>query len=111
MSLYELKWRSWVARVDPASSGNHVAHDQFAALQLDTVPPGTLNYIGSRQHTPSEAIDLVNRVLLIKGYTLVRHDRLLSVINLEVEAIGIVASHSGHGATRPRQVRVDEVHI
>ncbi|MEX0818898.1 MAG: secretin N-terminal domain-containing protein, partial [Pirellulaceae bacterium] len=34
---------------------------------------------------PAEAIDLMNRVLLLKGYTLVRSERLLTLMNLEDE--------------------------
>ena len=53
------------------------------SLQMDTVPPGTLNYRDNRAYTPAEALDLLNGVLLTKGYTLVRRHRLLMVINEE----------------------------
>jgi len=49
----------------------------------DASPPGTFNYTDSREYTASEAIDLLNSVLLIKGYTLVRRERMLMLINLE----------------------------
>ena len=53
------------------------------SLVLDAPPPGTLNYTDNREYTPHEAIDLLNSVLLTKGYTLVRRDRMLMLINLE----------------------------
>lgn len=53
------------------------------SLVLETPPPGTFNYTDQREYTPAEAIDLLNSVLLTKGYTLVRRDRMLMLINLE----------------------------
>jgi type II secretory pathway component GspD/PulD (secretin) len=53
------------------------------SLLMEAAPPGTLNYTDDRLYTPAQAIDLLNSVLLIKGYTLVRHDRMLMVINLD----------------------------
>jgi hypothetical protein len=61
---------------------------------VDSAPTGTFNYSDNREYTPAEAIDLVNSVLLTKGYTLVRRDRMLTVIHLDdvrqTEAIPIV---------------------
>ena len=45
-------------------------------------PPGTFNYTSTREYTPSEAIDVLNGVLLIKGYTLIRRERMLVVVDL-----------------------------
>lgn len=58
---------------------------QQAGLSLvsDHVPTGTFNYTDDREYTPAEAIDLLNSVLLTKGYTLIRRGRMLMVINLE----------------------------
>ncbi|MGD0900779.1 MAG: secretin N-terminal domain-containing protein, partial [Thermoguttaceae bacterium] len=53
------------------------------SLVMDAPPPGTFNYSDDRQYTPAEAIDLLNSVLLTKGYTLVRRGRMLIVVNLE----------------------------
>ncbi len=39
---------------------------------MDNPPPGTFNYTDERTFTPAQAIDLLNGVLLTKGYTLVR---------------------------------------
>jgi type II secretory pathway component GspD/PulD (secretin) len=61
------------------------ANQADLSLVMDAPPSGTFNYIDRRQdsHSPSEAIDLLNSVLLTKGYTLVRRERMLMLINLE----------------------------
>ncbi|NLY01996.1 MAG: hypothetical protein GXY83_38425 [Rhodopirellula sp.] len=53
------------------------------SLLMDTPPPGTFNYSDDRTYTPAEAIDLLNSVLLMKGYTLVLRDRMLMLVNLD----------------------------
>ena len=53
------------------------------SLAMDSPPSGTFNYSDDRQFTPAEAIDLLNSILLTKGYTLVRRGRMLIVVNLE----------------------------
>jgi type II secretory pathway component GspD/PulD (secretin) len=53
------------------------------SLLLESPPPGTFNYRDSRSYTPAEALDVLNSVLLTKGYTLVRRDRMLVLVNLE----------------------------
>lgn len=53
------------------------------ALVLDAPVPGTFNYTDSNEYTPTEAIDLMNGVLLSKGYALIRRDRMLMVVNLQ----------------------------
>lgn len=55
------------------------------SLQIDYPPPGTFNYKDTRYYSPSEAIDIMNRVLLTKGFTLLRTGRLLTLVNLEEE--------------------------
>ena len=52
------------------------------SLVLDAPPPGTFNYNDDRQYSVAEAIDLLNGVLLTKGYTLIRRERMLIVVNL-----------------------------
>ena len=59
------------------------ADESDLSLIMDTPPPGTFNYTDNRSYTPAQAIDLLNGVLLTKGYTLIRRDRMLMVINLE----------------------------
>jgi type II secretory pathway component GspD/PulD (secretin) len=53
------------------------------SLLLESPPPGTFNYRDSRSYTPAEALDVLNSVLLTKGYTLVRRGRMLVLVNLD----------------------------
>src|SRR4029078_4992624 len=53
------------------------------SLLMESPPPGTFIYTDTRSYTPAEALDVLNGVLLTKGYTLVRHGRMLVVVNLE----------------------------
>ncbi len=53
------------------------------ALQYESLPTGTCNYVDDREYTVSEALDLLNSLLLIKGYLLVRRDQMLVVANRE----------------------------
>lgn len=52
------------------------------SLVLDAPPPGSFNYADSREYSVAEAIDLLNGVLLTKGYTLIRRDNMLMVLDL-----------------------------
>ena len=52
------------------------------SLVLDAPPPGTFNYSDQRAYTVPESLDLLNGVLLTKGYTLVRRDRMLILVDL-----------------------------
>jgi hypothetical protein len=60
-----------------------LAKESDLSLQLDEVPLGTFNFTDSHAYKPTEAVDLINAVLLTKGYTLLRRGRHLTVINLE----------------------------
>ncbi|MBI3836464.1 MAG: hypothetical protein HY288_00845 [Planctomycetia bacterium] len=51
------------------------------SLVLDTPPPGTFNYSDGREYTVSEALDLLNGVLSTKGFTLIRREKMLLVVN------------------------------
>ncbi len=53
------------------------------SLVMEGPPHGTFNYSDDRSYTPAEAIDLLNSILLTKGYTLVRRERMLMLIDLE----------------------------
>ncbi|MHB1038256.1 MAG: secretin N-terminal domain-containing protein [Pirellulales bacterium] len=53
------------------------------SLVMDSSPQGTFNYTDTKEYTPAQAIDLLNSVLLTKGYTLIRRERMLHVVNLE----------------------------
>jgi type II secretory pathway component GspD/PulD (secretin) len=69
----EQKWDDvleWFARQDNLS------------LVMDSVPAGTFTYSDTRSYTPAQAIDLLNSVLLTRGFTLIRQQRMLIVIEL-----------------------------
>jgi len=53
------------------------------SLVLDAPPPGTFNYSDTREYSVPEALDLLNGVLLTKGFTLIRRDKMLIVVDLE----------------------------
>lgn len=52
------------------------------SLVMEGPPHGTFNYSDRRAYTVSEAIDLINSVLLTKGYVLVRRGQMLILVNL-----------------------------
>ncbi|WP_010586775.1 secretin N-terminal domain-containing protein [Schlesneria paludicola] len=52
------------------------------SLDLNEVPPGTFNYWDDQQYTMTEALDILNGYLLMKGYVLVRRDRFLVCLNI-----------------------------
>ena len=61
-----------------------LAEEADLSLQVDTFPTGTFTYRDPyRTYTVSQAMDVCNSVLLNKGYTLVRRERLLIVVDLE----------------------------
>jgi type II secretory pathway component GspD/PulD (secretin) len=62
---------------------NWFAQQAGFSLVMNSPPQGTFNYTDDRSYTPAEAIDLLNSVLLTKGYTLVLRDRMVVLINLE----------------------------
>jgi len=53
------------------------------SLLYEDLPQGTCNYVDPREYTTADALDVLNSLLLIKGYTLVRRERMLVVINVE----------------------------
>ena len=53
------------------------------SLLMDAPPQGTFNYSDPRTYSQAQAIDLLNSVLLTKGYTLIRREKMLLLINLE----------------------------
>jgi len=53
------------------------------SLIMEGPPAGTFNYTDGQSYTVSEAIDVLNSILLTKGYTLVKREKMLIVVNLE----------------------------
>ncbi|WDQ15708.1 secretin N-terminal domain-containing protein [Rhodopirellula sp. P2] len=58
------------------------ARQEGLTLVMNQVPPGTFTYTDTRSYNASEAIDLLNSVLLTRGYTLVRREKMLTVLQL-----------------------------
>lgn len=75
--LFNFRFQPW-AEVIP-----WFAKQADLSLVMDAPPPGTFNYTDTRRYTPAEALDVLNGVLLTKGFTLVRRERMLMVVNLE----------------------------
>lgn len=61
---------------------NWFARQADLSLVMDKTPPGNFTYSDTRDYSAGEAIDLLNSVLLTKGYTLIRRDRMLIVAQL-----------------------------
>ncbi|MFP6620477.1 MAG: hypothetical protein VB877_14115, partial [Pirellulaceae bacterium] len=53
------------------------------SLQMDYPLQGTFNYIDKNYYSPDQAIDVMNGVLLTKGFTLIRRQKQLLMVNLE----------------------------
>lgn len=60
-----------------------LAEQADLSLTMEVPPPGSFNYSDNREYSLSEAVDLINSVLLSRGYALIYRDRMLTVANLE----------------------------
>ena len=54
----------------------------LSLMVADTLPTGTFNYTDDREYTATEAINLLNGFLFTQGFTLVRNQQMLVVVNL-----------------------------
>ncbi|MCA9183790.1 MAG: hypothetical protein KDA51_20150, partial [Planctomycetales bacterium] len=61
---------------------NWFASQQDLTLVMDRTPGGTFTYSDTRSYSPSEGIDLLNSVLMTRGFTLVRREKMLVVMEL-----------------------------
>lgn len=70
-----------------------LAEEAQLSLQVDRYPTGTVNFSDpSRTYSVSESMDLLNRLLLDRGFALVRRGRLLMLIDLESDnASGLIS--------------------
>jgi type II secretory pathway component GspD/PulD (secretin) len=73
---FNYRFQRWVDVLE------EIAKQAGLSLVLEAPPPGTFNYSDPRDYTPTEAIDLVNGVLLTKGFTLVHREKMLVLIDL-----------------------------
>ncbi|PQO42495.1 hypothetical protein C5Y93_29665 [Blastopirellula marina] len=74
---FSFRYQPWIDVLD------WFAEQADLSLVMDTPPPGTFNYTDGKEYSPAEALDLLNSILLTKGYTLVRREKMLFVINVE----------------------------
>ena len=58
------------------------ARQQELTLVMDRTPPGVFTYSDKRPRSPAEGIDLLNGVLMTRGFTLVRREKMLVVMQL-----------------------------
>ncbi|MDD3470994.1 MAG: hypothetical protein PHE53_13610, partial [Thermoguttaceae bacterium] len=72
------------ARFQPWNSVlEEVAKQAGLSLMIESVPSGSFNYVDAKEYTATEAINLLNNFLFNQGFTLVRRDRMLVVVNLQ----------------------------
>jgi type II secretory pathway component GspD/PulD (secretin) len=74
---FNFRYQPWPSVLD------WFAEQAGLSLLMESPPPGTFNYSDNRTYTPTEALDVLNGVLLTKGFTLVRHGKMLVLVNLE----------------------------
>ena len=60
-----------------------LADEADLSLAIEVLPLGTFSYRDDQAYTVDEALDLVNSYLLTKGFTLIRRQRILLVIDTE----------------------------
>ncbi len=76
---FNFRFQKWVDVLD------WFAQQADLTLVMDQPPPGTFTFSDAKSYTPTQAIDLLNSVLLTKGFALIRRDRLLVLVNLSGE--------------------------
>ncbi|TWU39132.1 Bacterial type II/III secretion system short domain protein [Novipirellula aureliae] len=65
---------------------NWYAEQADLSLQIDRYPTGSVNYVDpTRSYSVDGTLDILNRLLLDRGYALVRRGRMLLLIDLEVD--------------------------
>ena len=75
--VFNFKYQPWTNVLE------WLASQAGLSLVMEGPPHGTFNYSDRRAYTVAEAIDLINSVLLTKGYVLVRRGNMLILVNLE----------------------------
>ena len=74
---FQFRYQPWKDVLDWFADQNGLS------LIAENMPKGTFNYTDSRQYTPAEALDVLNSVLQIKGFVLLRRERMLYLHDLE----------------------------
>lgn len=57
-----------------------LANESGFSLDMQSAPQGSFNYTDSRKFTPDEAIDLLNKYLLLREFSLVRVEKMLILL-------------------------------
>ena len=60
---------------------NYLSEAAGFVIVQEVTPQGTVNVVSRQPITPEEAIDLLNSVLVEKGYVAIRNGRILKIIN------------------------------
>ena len=58
------------------------AEEAGLSLVMDHPPQGSCNYRDDKEYSPIEGIDLLNKMLMPKRFTLIRNEQMLMVIDL-----------------------------
>ncbi len=57
-------------------------------LQILNMPPGSVTYTNDEKwYTPTEALDILHGYLLQKGFVMIKRDRFLVVLNIDIQPI------------------------
>ncbi|MBL8827557.1 MAG: hypothetical protein JNM18_11320 [Planctomycetaceae bacterium] len=87
------------------------ASEAGMSLRVETIPSGNFTYIDQREHTPTEAIDILNGSLLAGGHLLVRRSGTLTLIKtaegLPISEIPLVPLHEIEQWGRNELISVD----
>ena len=67
---FQFRYQPWKDVLDWFADQNGLS-----LVVAENTPKGTFNYTDSREYTPAEALDVLNSVLLIKNFVLVRRER------------------------------------
>jgi type II secretory pathway component GspD/PulD (secretin) len=58
------------------------ADQEGLTLVMDRTPPGTFTYYDNRRYSSAQAVDLLNSVLMTRGFTLIRREKLLTLMQV-----------------------------
>ena len=86
-----------------------LAEEAGYALEIKGMPPGSFSYSDSSRHSVAEAIDIVNGFLIREGFVLIRHGRLMMVV--EVDEIPIHLIEQLSEAELPQRGRFELVSV
>jgi hypothetical protein len=72
-------------------------------LDMQRVPPGSLSHLDHHQYSAWQALDIINGYLIRKGFSLVRKDGFLIVVNLDEQLDLKSGSGSQSGRTQKKR--------